>query len=893
VANQNQNQPDPAAARQAAQAAQQAANAAAQQSQSTDALRESLRDILFLQRDYVEEAKAAAKATFDSNIQASATSKVFKDISSSTRNIQESLGDVVTGNKSLYDLNKDIAVFEKNKKALLVEQEQALNKILSTVKDQEGNLLSEEKKRELINDSLKDNSKLQDLIFQHGREMTEEQRVLLDLYSEQNQRLVEQESDLSEVQKRAKNINDAFKGTGIAAEGLSGVINKLGGSKLNSMLGIDDAVNKSKQFAAELTEGGTKTATIGDKFKVAGNLAKNLGKNLTEALGPIALITMAIEELINAFKMVDSLAGDTAKELGISYDEARQLTNAMNDVAMSSNDIMNDTQSLVKAQSSLNNMFGTSVQFSNEMAEDFSSIQQRLKLSDQAMESFTRLGLENGNSLKNNLSIVDDTLLKLNYQNKTAFSQKQIQEAIGKTSAATRLTLKGNVAELTRAAVEAKKLGLEIEDLGKVSSHLLNFEESISSELEAELLTGKDLNLERARAAALNGNQADLAKEINQQIGTSVDFGKKNVIQQEALAKAFGMSREDLAKMLEEQENLQKIQKSGFKDLNSAQEEYNKMAASGATQAELDAKFKDKALQSQLASVSMQERFEKTTQRLKEVFVSLIEPLMPVFELLQDLFEGIVKPLMQVIGPMIKELSSGLMSIFEPIKGIFTDIGDIMGQIFGKSTDMSKVFSTIGKVLGSLLNVVFVPLKATITFLIQGVRTFVDIFGGVVDIFQGKFEDGFKKIVKGIIGFIARPFQFLIDIVTGTINAVINGLNKIPGVKLSEINFNIADAITGIMPMAKGGIVTQPTKALVGEAGPEAVIPLNKLSDIINSPSAKKQNTDNVNNNSDALLKEFKEMKQILSAILNKEGTITLNGTKMGTAMAVGSYKIQ
>jgi hypothetical protein len=40
-------------------------------------------------------------------------------------------------------------------------------------------------------------------------------------------------------------------------------------------------------------------------------------------------------------------------------------------------------------------------------------------------------------------------------------------------------------------------------------------------------------------------------------------------------------------------------------------------------------------------------------------------------------------------------------------------------------------------------------------------------------------------------------------------------------------------------------------------------------------------------------MNEFKEMKQILSAILHKEGTITLNGTKMGTAMAVGSYKVQ
>ena len=86
-------------------------------------------------------------------------------------------------------------------------------------------------------------------------------------------------------------------------------------------------------------------------------------------------------------------------------------------------------------------------------------------------------------------------------------------------------------------------------------------------------------------------------------------------------------------------------------------------------------------------------------------------------------------------------------------------------------------------------------------------------------------------------------------------------------------------------PMATGGIVTAPTHALIGEAGPEAVIPLNKLSNIMN-------NQDMVDSNNN-LLQEFKEMKKILAAILHKEGTITLNGTKMGTAMAVGSYKVQ
>jgi len=83
---------------------------------------------------------------------------------------------------------------------------------------------------------------------------------------------------------------------------------------------------------------------------------------------------------------------------------------------------------------------------------------------------------------------------------------------------------------------------------------------------------------------------------------------------------------------------------------------------------------------------------------------------------------------------------------------------------------------------------------------------------------------------------------------------------------------------------AAGGIVTKRIdNATLGEAGPEAVIPLGQL------------------------MGEFKEMKQILTeqnqylkqqsnilmSLLNKEGTIMLNGTKMGTAMAVGGYKVQ
>ena len=568
----------------------------------------------------------------------------------------------------------------------------------------------------------------------------------------------------------------------------------------------------------------------GSTFKVLSGAAKDFGGQIMNGvLDPMTLTVMAVKELVEAFKMIDSAAGDTAKALGVSYDSALKMTDEMNNVAMASNDIMVNTKNLVAAQNSLNGMFGTTTQFSGKMVEDFVAVQERLQLSNEAMEGFTKLGLNNGKGLKDNLGIVNTTVLALNRQNKTSIGFKAIQEGIGKAGAAFRLSMKGSTEEMVKSVFNAKRLGLEMSDIASTQQSLLDFESSIGNELEAELLTGRELNLEKARAAALTNDTATLAKEMANNIGSAADFGKMNVLAQDALAKSFGKSREELAGMLEAGEQQVKIQALGFANMNDAQEEYNKMAAAGATQAELDAKFKDKALQSQMESVSQQERMAAITTRLKEVFVSLMEPLMPVMEVLGELFEGIVKPLMQIIGPMVKELSSGLMAAFSPIKEIFVSVGELMTDIFGKSTDMSKVFTVIGKVLGGLMTVVFVPLKAAISFIVQGIKSAIDVVGGFVDIFQGRFGEGIKKIATGIIGFILRPFQFLIDIATGTINAVINGINKIPGVDIAPVEFNLAESAAGLLPMAKGGIATGPTKALVGEAGPEAVVPLREF----------------------------------------------------------------
>ena len=100
---------------------------------------------------------------------------------------------------------------------------------------------------------------------------------------------------------------------------------------------------------------------------------------------------------------------------------------------------------------------------------------------------------------------------------------------------------------------------MTLEQTKNISSKLLNFEDSISAELEAELLTGQDLNLERARYLALMGDSAGAAEELMKNLGPNglEKFQKMNVIQQEAYARALGMSADELADSLVKERQLQ------------------------------------------------------------------------------------------------------------------------------------------------------------------------------------------------------------------------------------------------------------------------------------------------------------------------------------------------
>ena len=77
---------------------------------------------------------------------------------------------------------------------------------------------------------------------------------------------------------------------------------------------------------------------------------------------------------------------------------------------------------------------------------------------------------------------------------------------------------------------------MELSKVDDIAGSLLNFESSIKDELAAELLIGKNINLEKARQAALNNDLETVATEIAKQAGSAAEFGEMNRIQQDAFS---------------------------------------------------------------------------------------------------------------------------------------------------------------------------------------------------------------------------------------------------------------------------------------------------------------------------------------------------------------------
>ncbi len=422
-------------------------------------------------------------------------------------------------------------------------------------------------------------------------------------------------------------------------------------------IGIADAVEKTREGFIEANLAGGKTAK---NFSVMGNLAKNLGKNLMGAFTASNLIQGAFTMLIKAIIEVDKASGEFAKNNGISYQRALQIRGEMNEIAKSSEDVLVNSRALMETQGTLNEYFGQSVVMGGKLTEEMTSIAKRTKMTAETQGVFALESLKTGKGTKDILKTQTLQVMETNKQLGLQLSVKQVQDAIGKTSKSIQMNFQGSTKELTKQVMAVKKLGVNMSTAEQIASSMLDFESSIQAELEAELLLGKNINLEKARQFALQGDMGKMSKEVLKNEAIMEAFNTKNVIAQEAAAKALGLNREQLADMIMEQQKQQALEKAGFKDIKHAQTEYNKLRERGMSAEQAALEIGDKDLAAQLESVSAQEKLAATLERVQELFVSLAEPIL-----------AIVTPIADIMVPAITMVSDTLSYIVGSVTGFY------------------------------------------------------------------------------------------------------------------------------------------------------------------------------------------------------------------------------
>ena len=114
----------------------------------------------------------------------------------------------------------------------------------------------------------------------------------------------------------------------------------------------------------------------------------------------------------------------------------------------------------------------------------------------------------------------------------------------------------GSGENIAKAAVQARQLGLSLSTTARIAEGLLDFETSIRGEIEASVMIGKQLNFQRARQLALEGNIEGAVKNVVNQLGGEEKFNKLNVIQRQSIAKSLNSDVATITKLIRGQEKL-------------------------------------------------------------------------------------------------------------------------------------------------------------------------------------------------------------------------------------------------------------------------------------------------------------------------------------------------
>ena len=377
---------------------------------------------------------------------------------------------------------------------------------------------------------------------------------------------LEIEATLDVADKIGKKIKDSVESIPFIGDKLSEVLNlddlseNLQKQTLDSLDKAFDAQKGEKSFAKALgnpikrIEKGIMNNIISPLNKMGPTgkaAARGIFGAMKFAMNPVTLgIAAGIAGFTAIFKIVTSIRKanrDLANDLGIQTSEARKFQIPLKASEKAFNMMGLDGSKLKTTMASIGQEFGSLENMTVSNARNIERFAQNSGIAGSEIVKFNKVMMDLTGSSFDVATNMAKTAADM-ARSANVSTAKVLSDIASNAQKFAEFSMSG-AQGLAEAAVEAAKVGASLESILSAADSLIDFESAITAQFKAQVLTGKQINTERARQLALDGDIAGLTNEIQSIVGSVGDIQTLNVIQRKSVADAIGISVADLIRI--------------------------------------------------------------------------------------------------------------------------------------------------------------------------------------------------------------------------------------------------------------------------------------------------------------------------------------------------------
>lgn len=427
-------------------------------------------------------------------------------------------------------------------------------------------------------------------------------------------------------------------------------------------------------------------------------LVKEYGIHHAVALTTLAGVGLILKHLITSYGEIDKAAAEFRKSIGITRDDsknieetARNITFNLAGVGVTAKDVYTSFLSVAKS-------IGTSQAVTKDMAENMSLLSVQLGVAQEDSAEFSRIMGQVGRTTMD--AQKDMTLFVSKLSAAAGTTLNVVMADVANASKTSYQFLSKNPLTLAKAAVEAQRMGTSLTQAVSSAEKLVDFTNSVKSEMEASVLLGESVNLQRARELSYRRDIKGLNEEILN-IAKKTKFEELDVFQQKAIADALGMSADNLGKMLQSDREIRRIRADG--SLSKEVALYDQLRSAN----ENIAKERAKDAKISLTELSNAEALKSLTLAIHGIVQQLARPLAYVAKFLTEIASGL-----NWLNNKIGAWSSGLVIAVDSVIDVLLILAGplVIGKLLGSFT---KLFGEgVGKGIGGFFTGISTGVKS-------------------------------------------------------------------------------------------------------------------------------------------------------------------------------------